>query len=267
MDSFRPVNPLEIALKRFLTGVDGRYWQWLTPLASAPLWVLVQHYPELDGTNLSAPPGQNPGLCVFNTRDGKIVSVYTSEERVRAAFARFELSRTDFTWVFAPGYRVLKWLWATAHDGGETDGAWVVVNYGVDDAYWGGDQQMIELLLEKPEPPPDPATPQEMVTFQLPGDPEARLGPLRDELARLPEVLAAWVLARPEPHQYDLALVTASVDNDALLARVNLVLKAVTPVDEEWSAALLTGDDRSLRQMVAERAPFYRAAGFLAEEG
>ena len=272
MAAFLPVNSLEIALRKLITGEDGRIWQVLTPMASATLWLLVRHYPELDGSALLAPPGQNPEICVFHGREGSVISVYTAEERVRAAFESFGLSPADFTWIHAPGYGLLKWLHAEATGGGESSGAHLVVNFGVENAYYDIKTEMVGYLLERPEPPPDPVVPDLSAVLHPPGDPAGTLGPLRDFLAGSPNVRAAWIFAvppgadgTPSTGKYDLALVMVDPEDQSLLERVNLILKAVTPVETEWSAAFLLAPDETYRRMAAERAPFYAAPGFLAE--
>jgi hypothetical protein len=50
--TFTPVNSLETKLRTLLADLNALTWSFYTPLAAAPLWVIVQNQPELDGSDL-----------------------------------------------------------------------------------------------------------------------------------------------------------------------------------------------------------------------
>ena len=58
MATFTPVNSLETKLRTLLADRNTPLWSFYTPLAASPLWVIVRHHPELDGSDLVAPPGK-----------------------------------------------------------------------------------------------------------------------------------------------------------------------------------------------------------------
>jgi hypothetical protein len=50
--TFTPGNSLETKLRTLLADLNTLTRSFYTPLAAAPLWVIVQNQPELDGCDL-----------------------------------------------------------------------------------------------------------------------------------------------------------------------------------------------------------------------
>lgn len=273
MADFLPVNPLESALRKLITRQDGRVWQVLDLLPAARLWLPVHHPPEFHGSERAAAPGHNPAPVVFGGPDGPVVSFYTAEERVREALGLFDFYRRApalYTWVSGQGDALLRWIYADVARGGEVDDLRMVLNYGAGDSYHDIGTEMIGYLLERPPLPDKPMVPDEWVDLHPAGNPEATLGPLRDWLARSPNARAAWIFGTPPaepgasaPATYHFGLVMVDPEDQSLLGQAGLILKAVTPLEEEWTAGVLMASD-DYRRLAADRAPFYAARGFLA---
>ena len=108
MPNFTPVNSLETKLRTLLADPNTLAWSFYTPLAAAPLWVIVQNHPELDGSDLVAPPGTNPGICIFKGPTDSYIGLYTSAARAQEAFTQLKISPQVMRIVSAPGYQLLK---------------------------------------------------------------------------------------------------------------------------------------------------------------
>ena len=78
MSDFVPVNSLEIQLRALLQDRNTPSWNFYTPLAAAPIWIFVRNYPELDGSDLIAPEGKNPEICVFSWASKLVPSSYSA---------------------------------------------------------------------------------------------------------------------------------------------------------------------------------------------
>lgn len=144
------------------------------------------------------------------------------------------------------------------------------MNLGLPDLQFSLDPDMIELLLERPAPEPLPTEPQEIVGFDLAGDPAQHLGPLRDFLATQPTVRAAWIVStgasdeeRARSQNYLLQLLMRDPEDDSLLVKVRTMAKALTPVEMEWESGAIMADDHNLRRLAQDHPPFYQAPDFL----
>ena len=260
MADFIPVNSLEIVLRKLLNDRNTLLWDFYTPLAAAPLWVMVQHHPELDGSNLVAPPGQNPGLCKMHHPQGDYIGLYTSAQRAQKAFDLCKMSPHDWAIVSAPGYQLLKLV-------SQTD-AKLFINCGLKECQYGLDPDMVEILLSRPEPVYAKASSDRAMTMTSTEDAEKHLGPLHDFLGRQPHVRAAWIY-RPkdkgvvDDNLYELSLVMDDPEDKSLLDQVAVMVKALTPVEMEWQCGVWMADDQSLRTMSKHKPPFYARADFL----
>ena len=107
MSDFEPVNSLEIQLRAPLQDRNTRPRGISTPLAAAPIWIFVRNYPELDGSDLIAPEGKNPEICVFKGPENSFIALYTAECRADEAFKKLNLQPSQFAIIFAHGYQVL----------------------------------------------------------------------------------------------------------------------------------------------------------------
>ena len=96
MATFTPVNSFEMVLRTLLTDRNTPHGNFYTPLAAAPLWIIVQNHPELDGSNLVAPPGENPAVCLFKGPQATYIGLYTSLGRaqVLSVSANFLVARS-----------------------------------------------------------------------------------------------------------------------------------------------------------------------------
>jgi hypothetical protein len=72
---------------------------------STPLRIIVKNHPELDGSDLVAPPGKNPEVCLFNFPHGTYGGLYTSPGRAQEVFTKWKISQRDWVIVSAPGYQ------------------------------------------------------------------------------------------------------------------------------------------------------------------
>ena len=163
MATFTPVNSLEIILRTLLTDRKTLLWDFYTPLAAAPLWIIVQNYPELDGSDLVAPPGENPAVCLFQGPQATYIGLYTSPGRAQAAFTQLKLSPHAMRILSAPGYQLLKLV--SQYD------AELWINCGQKECQYPLDPDMVEILLSRPEPRYDDARPAQKVTVHPAGDP------------------------------------------------------------------------------------------------
>ncbi len=263
MVTFTPVNSLETKLRALLSDKTTPYWSFYTPLAAAELWIIVRNHPELDGSDLVAPEGQNPEVCTFNTPDYSFIGIYTAECRVREIFEKLKLSPAQMTFVSAPGYQLLKFL-VTFDD---VDHLWI--NGGLPECQKQLDIDLVEILLSRPEPEYHHG-PEHKVGLSPDENPQRFLAPLGDFLSRQPNVRAVWIFGQkretPLPaghHAYEIGLLMADPEDESLRDQIETMAKALTPVEMEWTTALLMGDDRSLRNLAEQQAPYYQAPGFL----
>ena len=261
MSAFTPVNSLETKLRTLLADRNTPVWSFYTPLAAAPLWVIVRHHPELDGSGLLAPPGKNPEVCTFNFPQGAYLGLYTSPGRAQQVFAQWKISRHDWVIVSAPGYQLLKLL--------STSAAHLCINVGLKDCQYGLDPDLVAILLSRPEPQYE-NQPAGKIVLEPDDELTPHLAPLRDYLSRQPTVRAAWIYRRqPAPTApaensgYELGLVLDDPEDKSLLPQVEVVLKALTPVELECVPAVLMADDQSLRNLTKQKPPFYARPDFL----
>lgn len=266
MGTFTPVNNLEIKLRALLRDKNTPYWSFYTPLAAAPLWIIVRHHPELDGSDLVAPEGQNPAVCIFRLPEYSYIGVYTAESRVQAIFERWNISTTEMTYVSAPGYQLLRLLMTYE----KVDYLWI--NGGLMDCQLRLDPDMVEILLSRPEPEYE-ERPSHHIALHPDEDPQRFLQPLREFLGQQPTVRAAWIFgdrsapSLPADHySYEIGLLMQDPEDESLLAKVVTMAKALTPVEMNWTSSLLMADNRALRSLAEDQAPFYQAADFLKSE-
>jgi len=269
--NFKPVNGLEDQLKRLLTDQHTPLWDFYTPLAAAPLWIVVPHHPELEGTDAVAPDGQNPAVPVWSGpgSDGetaRYVGVYSSELRARKGVEMHESQMLrKMTFVSAKGYQLLQYLMTYEAD--------ILLNMGQKECQYDLDADMIDILLKRPEPRDDSPAPARTVA-KPEGDPAKFLGPVRDLLSRDATVCAAWIFevtneevpdaTRLRGHaSYELALLMRNSDDEHLLSKVETMAKALTPVQMDWAATLLRGEDAAFEKLAESQPPFYSARDFL----
>lgn len=265
MPDFTPVNSLETKLRAVLTDKHTPLWSFYTPLAAAPLWTIVKAHPELDGSDLVAPPGQNPEVCVMNMPTYSFVALYTAECRARKAMEQWKISPADMTAISAPGYQLLRWF-MTFDD---VDYIWI--NPGLKECQFQLDADMVELLLSRPEP--DYARGPAHHVEQPDEPPPYDLAPLREFLSQQPAVRAAWIFARkpsqPSPEgqpAYDLGVLMHDPEDRSLEEKIATVVKALTPVESDWQVTFMMADDQSLRNLSRSHPPFYQSPGFLVVE-
>jgi hypothetical protein len=263
MPDFSPVNSLETKLRALLTDKTTPCWTFYTPLAAAPLWIIVRAHPELDGSDLVAPPGQNPEVCVMRGPKYSCIGVYTAESRVKAAMELWKMLPSDMTYVSAPGYQLLRYIMTFD----KVDYMWI--NAGLKECQYQLDADMVEILLSRPEPEYQ-TEPSGQLGLHPEGDPQHYLDPLREFLSRQPTVRAAWIFGRqPEPplpegqHAYDFGLLMDDPEDRSIEEKVETMLKALTPVEMDWDVTSLMADEQSLRNLAKEQPPFYQGAGFL----
>ena len=262
MAEFVPVNPLEIALLQLLRDKHTPVWSFYTPLGASPVWFFAQHYPELDGSDLAAPEGENPNLCVFRGPEDALLSLYTTGHRAKEVFAKMKLHPGTFAVVSALGFEVLRLFRAVEPDARLLVNLWAEGQYHLDD-------DLVDLLLSRPAPPPLAEHPKEMVDFTVVGEPERYLEPLRKFLAGQANVRGAWIAmaerevsAPPGTTSYLLQLLMRDPEDDSLLEKVGTMAKALTPVEMEWTSAIIAADDNSLRHLARLHRPFYSATDF-----
>lgn len=265
MTTFTPVNNLELKLRDVLTNKNTPLWNFYTPLAATPLWIIVKNHPELDGSDLVVPPGQNPEVCTFREPNASYIGIYTSRGRAQEVFTKMKLSPQALTIVSAPGYQVLKYLSTF-----EEESLWI--NCGLKDCQYHLDPDMVDILLARPEPTAEPA-PSRPMFLDSTDAAEQHLAPLREFLGRQPKVRAAWIYrqlnepAVPASHQaYEVALVMEDPADNSLLHEVGVMVKALTPIEMDWTTGVWMADDQSLRNLMKQKAPFYARADFLKLE-
>lgn len=257
-----PTNALEIALRPVLRDKTTPLWSFYTPLGAARLWIFAQHYPELDGSDLIAPEGQNPNLCVFKGPEDALISVYTAERRAEEVFAKAKLHPATYTIISALGFEILRLIRTSYPE------VFLWVNLWADGQYLL-DDDMVDILLSRPAPPPLEGPLGPPASFAVAGEPERYLDPLREFLAGQPNVRAAWI-AMMEPEaplapggaSYVFHLLMRDPEDDSLLEKVRTMAKALTPLGMEWTSAMLLGDDKSLGNLAKMYPPFYEAADF-----
>jgi hypothetical protein len=261
---FQPHNPLEEQLRRLLTDKNTPYWDFYTPLAASPLWIVV---PEKAAAAALHSKESNPGVPVWcgPGADGetvRCVGIYSSELRAQKGVEMHsERMPEKMTCVSAKGYGLLRYMMTFDAD--------ILLNMGQKECQYQLDPDMIDILLERPEPP-DPEPPR---TVSMPsGDPAKFLTPVRELLARDGSVRAAWIFeaksGRPELKgqcDYELALLMQNPEDDHLRQQVETMARALTPVQMEWAVTLLRGEDAAFRQLSERHPPFYTAKGFLEE--
>jgi hypothetical protein len=261
--AFTPVNSLETKLRAVLTDKHTPLWNFYTPLGAAPLWVIVQRHPELDGSDEVAPPGQNPGVCVFHGPKDSFIGIYTSRDRAEQAFKVVNASPQQMTIVSAPGYQLLKYL--------STFDAHLWINCGLTDCQYGLDADMVDILLSRPEPDYDGGA-RTAASFEPTDEADRHLAPLREFLARQPRVRAAWIYRQTsapagpgDRRPYEISLVMDDPEEkcDGLLREVETRAKALTPVEMEWVTSVMMADDQSLRNLSQKKPPFYARPDFL----
>jgi hypothetical protein len=261
MKTFTPVNSLEVILRTLLADRNTPLWSFYTPLAAAPLWVIVQNHPELDGSDEVAPPGQNPAVCIFKGPQDSYIGLYTSAGRAQAAFTQLKISPREMTIVSAPGYQLLKLV--SHYD------ADLWINCGQKECEYHLDPDMVEILLSRPEPKYEDQPAGEIV-LEPAEELEQHLAPIRDFLGRQPKVRAAWLyLQKPAPPRpagdpvYELGLVLDDPEDTRILREVGVMAKALTPVEMECVPAVLMADDQSLRNLAKLKPTFYARPDFL----
>jgi hypothetical protein len=262
MATFTPVNSLEMILRTLLADRNTPLWNFYTPLAAAPLWIIIQNHPELDGSDLVAPPGQNPGICIFKGPTDSYIGLYTSAGRAQAAFTQMKISPQAMRIVSAPGYQLLKLV--SQYD------AHLWINCGLKECQYHLDPDMVEILLSRPEPHYDHPSPRKKAVFEPAAELEQHLVPLRDYFSRQPTVRAVWIYRQqtnsPQPADspvYEIGLLMDDPEDKSLLSEVGVIAKALTPVEMECVPALLLADDQSLRNLTKIRPPFYARPDFL----
>ncbi|MBK8039075.1 MAG: SseB family protein [Verrucomicrobiaceae bacterium] len=221
---FTPHNHLEAQMKRLLTDKHTPLWDFYTPLAAATLWNIVPASADPEKT------GRPPPFCLFDTPNSagqptRYITAYTSRDRAEQALTLWAYPEPMIV-VGAKGHPLLHLLRAQ-----DVDELWL--NFGLPECQCFLDPDMIDILLERPEPPdPPPAR-------RLPdpeGDPTRYLQPVKELLARDPAVCAAWIFtARPGSmlprgeSSYELALLMKDPDDEHLLRQVEAMAKALTP--------------------------------------
>ena len=262
MSAFTPVNSLELILRTLLADRNTPLWNFYTPLAAAPLWVIVQNHPELDGSDRVAPAGQNPAICLLKGPTHTYIGLYTAPGRAQTAFTQMKISPHAMRIVSAPGYQLLKLV--SQYD------AQLWINCGLKECQYHLDPDMVQNLLARPEPNYDrPASGQPDV-FEPAAELQRHLLPLRDFLSRQPRVRAAWIYRRPTDASqppanpvYELGLLMDDPEDKSLLPQVGVMAKALTPVELECVPALLMAYDQSLRNLTKQTPPFYARPDFL----
>lgn len=255
---FTPVNGLEEQLRRVMTDKHTPLWDFYTPLAAARLWLLVPEGLEPDDLG----PGKAIPICTWTFNEAEHVSLYTSRQQAEQVMNLWP--ERPLTCVAAKGHGLLRLMMMQP-----ADHLWL--NLFVPGAQYTLDPDMVDLLLERPEPPDSGL---ERLVRVPEDDPGKFLGPVRDLLARDAAVRAAWIFEAPASMDkaapasrgdvsYELALLMQDPDDDHLLRQVELMAKALTPVQMEWTVKRLRGDDASLRELAERQPPFYAARGFL----
>ena len=261
MADFTPTNSLEIALRNLLRDKDTPVWNFYTPLAAAQLYVIVKDYPELDGSDAVAPNGENPSVCVFHADERSWMGVYTSADRAREAMESCKIPAREFTCISAQGHGLLGYL--------STIEGELWINAGLVECQYHLDADLLEILLSRPAPPP-PTAPADAFVVNRDAEAPAFLAPLREFLARHPEVRAVWVFEKEEPGgklRFDIGLLATDPTDNETLKKVATAVKAITPVEIESETVMLMADDTSLGKLARDQPPFYQSPSFLGGAG
>lgn len=261
MSTFTPVNSLEIALRALITDKNTPVWSFYTPLAAAYVWIIIKRYPEIDGSDLLAPEGQNPALCIFHQPQLSFAGIYTAECRAAEICEKWSVPLDEYHYVAAPGFPVLQLVSQGDYE--------VYINAGLPDCQYHLDGDLVDILLQRPSPNFDEQRGPGMQLHPA-GDPQQYLGPLREFLCAQPTVRAAWIFGapiaaplRPGHHAYELHLLMEEPEDRRLDDQVLQMAKALTPVEMEWNVASMMGDDKSLSTLSKQQHPFYQAPDFL----
>lgn len=263
MSEFDPVNSIELVLRKLLRDRNTPLWDFYTPLAASPLVIIARHHPELDGSDRVAPPGKNPEVCVFNFPSGEIIGIYTASCRAEAVMKQWDISPALWAPISTTGHGLLRFLRPMNKQ--------LTINCGLKDAQYTLDPDMVDILLSRPAPTPIKAQPKH--TLAPPeGDPQCFLAPVREFLSKQPTVRAAWIFnraaaspQRPGHHAYEFMLLMRDPEDKSLFHQVEVMTKALTPVEMDWSVGSMMGDDNSLRNLAIEHPPFYAAPDFLPQ--
>ncbi len=260
MSDFTPTNHIEILLRKVITDRNTPLWEFYTPLAAATLWLIVENNPAILSKGRTT-NGQNPGLLSFTAEERSFIGIYTSAARAQAAMARYKISPRKFTIISLQGYDLLSLVQATDHD--------LCMNLGNEGCQRVLDNDLVEILLSRPRPA---AQDVHHVAVDLEIDPSRHLGPVRDFLRKQPHVRAAWIFgdtsSQADPARtsaYEFHLLMDDPEDDSLLQQVETMLKALTPISQEWTTGVLAGDDQSFRNLAAKLPPFYRRDDFLKD--
>lgn len=167
----------------------------------------------------------------------------------------------EYTQIASTGFALLGWLSPFDAD--------LVINAGLPECQLQLDPDLVEILLERPEPPPANEAGSGDVVFDPPDELRESLAPLHDFLSAQPEVRAAWLFtappeaALPPGHgAYTIGLLMADPEDERFLDKAAIMAKALTPVEMEWSSMLLMADGASIEKMATRHRPFYAAPGF-----
>ena len=260
MSEIVPVNRLEIELRKVLQDRNAPLWGFYTPLAAEKVWLIVGHDPSKDGTDEAiAAPGQNPAVCVWKGEEDSWIGIYTAECRAREVMERRGISPQKMTCIYAQGYEVLRWL--------STMEEKLCMNLGLKEWQKVLDADMVDILLRREQPPVKEEGAVDHVVKVFPAvDPTPHLERVKEFLSGQPNVRAAWVFGRaPEPGMpegtpcYEICLVMRDPEDRSLVDTVTTMAKALSPVEMEWTTAVIMADEQSLRNLARQRAPFYSA--------
>ena len=256
MSELTPTNSLEICLRSLILDKHTPVWSFFTPLAGFQVFIITPAHPQRNNRKRTAPKGRNPEVLVVGANNQSYVGLYTSAGRAQEAMKRLKLSPREYTFVSAKGWQLLNFLKEVDAD--------LCMNLGIKEWQYMLDPDLVEILLERPEPPdPEPGAPS--VVLSPEGAP-AFLARLHDYLAKQPRVRAAWVFHKPPSGNqpcFEVGLVTNDPEDDEILTAVGNVVKALTPLEVECSVMMLMADDQSYINLSKQQPPFYAAPGFL----
>ena len=193
----------------------------------------------------------------------RVLAVHASAARANEAFEKFKISPHAFRIASAPGYQLLRFATKADPD------ASLCMNLGLSECQFVLDPDMVEILLERPEPDYE-KRPSDKIRITDTTEAEKHLAPLSEFLGRQPTVRAAWIYQRKSDtpsragHEaYEFSLLMNDPEDDSLLKQVETMLKALTPLEMEWTTAVMMADDQSLRNLSKQKPPFYARADFL----
>ena len=184
MSDFTPVNSLETKLRALINDKNTPVWSFYTPLAAARVWIFIKRYPELDGTGLLIPKGENPAVCIFHQPAQDFVGIYTAESRADEIAQKWNIPAGEYHAIATPGYQALHLL-------GQSDSE-IWINAGLQGCQHHIDADFLEIILSRPEPEYE-MTPASSIELHPEGDPQQYLRLLREFLASQPTVRAAWI--------------------------------------------------------------------------